>query len=172
MVASRFHTVADDKAEHIWFIGTLAKIKGAGGQTGDLFGMVEFTHPPGFATPLHVHHNEDEAFYVLAGSMRGICGDEVWTASAGDFVWLPRDVPHGYVVDGEETLKTLAISLPAGFESFVREAGEPAGEPTLPPPGEPDIPKLVAAAEKYGQEIFGPLDLDALGSSVAAPAAT
>mgnify|MGYP001392207709 CR=1 FL=1 len=144
-------------AESIWFLGTLALIRASGSQTGTSIGMVEFTHPAGFATPLHVHHSEDEAFYVLEGAMRGVCGDREWHAEPGAFVWLPRNVPHGYRVDGDETLRTLAISLPAGFESFVREAGEPAGSMSLPPAAEPDIPKLLAAAQKYGQEILGPL---------------
>src|SRR5215210_160235 len=58
--------------------------------------------------------------------------------------------PHSYAVDGEATLRSLAITLPAGFERFVAEVGEPAQERTLPPPGEPDIEKLNAAAAKVG----------------------
>jgi len=168
---SVFHALQDGESEMIWFIGTLAKIKGDGTRTGESFGMVEFTHPPGFATPLHVHHNEDEAFYVLSGSMRGICGDELWEASSGAFVWLPKDIPHGYQVEGEDVLRTLALSLPAGFESFVREAGEPAQSSELPLPGPPDVDKLLAAATKYGQEILGPLVLDPDGSANPSPAA-
>src|SRR5690606_8201746 len=57
--------VKDDDATAIWFLGTLALIKGNGPDTGNIFGTVEFTHPAGFSTPLHVHHNEDEAFYIL-----------------------------------------------------------------------------------------------------------
>ncbi len=71
-------------------------------------------------------------------------------------MWLPRGIPHSYAVDGDETLRSLAITLPAGFERFVAEAGEPAQERTLPPPGEPDIEKLNAAAAKVGIEHLGP----------------
>jgi mannose-6-phosphate isomerase-like protein (cupin superfamily) len=143
-------------AEAIWFLGCLALIKGANDRTGGALATVEFLHPPGFATPLHVHHTADEAFYVLSGSMRGICGDREWRASTGTFVWLPRGIPHGYAVDGTEPLRTLAFSLPAGFDRFVVEAGEPALTRTLPPPAEPDIPKLIAVGLKYGIENLGP----------------
>ena len=154
--ASDHYALADDDAEAIWFIGTLALIKGAGGRTGGALATVEFLHPPGFATPLHVHHTADEAFYVLAGAMRGVCGDQEWRATAGAFVWLPRGVPHGYAVDGDGPLRTLAIALPAGFDRFVVEAGEPARERSLPPPAVPDIEKLVAVGTKYGIENVGP----------------
>jgi quercetin dioxygenase-like cupin family protein len=151
--------VKDDEATAIWFLGTLALIKGNGPETGGTFGTVEFTHPAGFSTPLHVHHHEDEAFYVLDGTIRGICDGREWSASRGDFVWLPKDSHHGYMVEGEQTVRTLAFSIPAGFEQFVIEAGEPAQSRTLPAPSEPDFEKLGAAAAKYGQEILGPLPL-------------
>ena len=117
--------------------------------------MVEFTHPPDFAVPPHIHRDADEAFYILEGAAKGFCGDDQWRATAGDFVWLPRGVPHGYAADGDETLRTLAITLPTGFEQFVREAGEPARDRTLPPPSELDIPRLAELSAKYGAEFVG-----------------
>ncbi len=156
LLTSEHYTLAANEAEAIWFLGTLATIKADGARTGGALGLVEFTHPPGFATPRHVHHTADEAFYVLAGAMRGYCGDRAWRATRGSFIWLPRGVPHGYAVDGDEPLRTLAIALPAGFEQFVVEAGEPARERTLPPPAAPDVEKLDAAAAKVGIEHLGP----------------
>ena len=121
------------------------------------YSLVEWVAAPGApGTPLHTHEVTDEGFYVLEGAMRGLCGDQTWHAESGSFVWLPRGIPHSYAVDGEETLRSLAITLPAGFERFVAEAGEPARERTLPPPGEPDIEKLNAAAAKVGIEHLGP----------------
>lgn len=155
-IVTDHYALADGDAEAIWFLGTLALIKGVGSRTGGMLATVEFTHPAGFATVLHVHHLADESFYVLAGGMRGICGDQEWAATTGAFVWLPRGIPHGYAVDGDETLRTLAITVPAGFDRFVVEAGEPAQERTLPPPTPPDLAKLEAAGAKYGIETVGP----------------
>ncbi len=154
--SSDHYVLEDSDAEAVWFLGTLALIKGVGSQTGGALATVEFTHPPGFATVLHVHHKADEAFYVLAGGLRGVCGDQEWQGTTGSFVWLPRGIPHGYAVDGDEPLRTLAITVPAGFDRFIAEAGEPALERTLPPPGPPDIAKLEAAGAKYDIETVGP----------------
>lgn len=79
-----------------------------------------------------------------------------WRVGPGSFIWLPRGAPHASSVDGDETLRSLATNLPAGFEQFVAEAGEPARERTLPPPGEPDFARLDAAAAKVGIEHLAP----------------
>jgi quercetin dioxygenase-like cupin family protein len=155
---SEHYTLDAEEAEARWFIGCLATLKGVGAQTGGKLSAVEFTRPPGFATPRHVHHDADEAFYVLEGSLRGFCGDQTWRATKGGFVWLPRGIPHGYAVDGAETLRTLAITVPAGFDQFVADASDPTETRTLPPPGEPDIPKLLASGDKHNIETLGPPD--------------
>ena len=155
-LATDHYALADEDAEAVWFLGTLALIKGVGSLTGGTIATVEFVHPPGFATPLHVHHLADESFYVLEGSIQGVFGDQRWRGTTGSFIWLPRGVPHGYVVEGDETLRTLAIALPAGFDRFIVEGGEPAQQRTLPPPGPPDIAKLDAAGARYGIETVGP----------------
>src|SRR5215210_160234 len=90
---SEHYVIAENEAEAIWFLGTLATVKAAATQTGGALSIVEFTHPPGFAVPPHIHHTTDEGFYVLEGAMRGSCGDQTWHAESGSFVWLPRGIP-------------------------------------------------------------------------------
>lgn len=142
--------------ELIWFTGTLAEIKAGHDETADALAAVEFTMPPGFATPHHVHHREDEAFYVLDGRIDGYCGDRDWTGTSGTFVWLPKDVPHGFRVEGTTDARILQLSLPSGFDDFVREAGTPATSPRIPDPEPPDFDRLTAAAQRSGQTILGP----------------
>jgi hypothetical protein len=151
-VTSEHYVLAEDEAEAIWFLGTLATIKASADRTGGALSVVEFTHPPGFAVPPRIHHEADEAFYTLEGAMRGFCGDRTWHATPGSLVWLPR----GYAVDGDVTLRSLVINMPGGFERFVMEAGESAPERTMPPPAAPDVEKLDAAAAKVGIEHLGP----------------
>ena len=146
--ASKHYTLDAHESQAIWFTGCLATIPASGEETGGQLAMVEFTHPAGYATPHHRHDDQDEAFYVLEGAMRGYCGEQTWRATKGSFVWLPRGIPHGYAVDGDETLRTLAITLPAGFASFVIEAGEPAATRQLPLPGPMDIEKVAAAGAR------------------------
>ncbi len=153
---NEFHVVTADSADAVWFVGCLGTMVAQGAQTGGRLSIVEFTHPTGFATPQHVHNREDEGFYVLDGEMTGFCGDEEFHASRGSFVWLPSGVPHGYSSYGEATLRCLAITVPAGFEQFVSEAGEPAAQRVLPPPSEPDMPRLLAVHARYGLDVVGP----------------
>lgn len=143
-------------ADH-WFLGTLATVKAATANTRGALSAVEFLHPTGFATPRHVHHVADEAFYVLSGSLHGFCGEQTWEAGTGAFVWLPKGVPHGYSVDDGEPVRTLALTVPGGFDAFVAEAGEPAPHHELPQSlVMPDLAILLSAAAKNGMEILGP----------------
>jgi ketosteroid isomerase-like protein len=111
---------------------------------------VENVMPPGFASPYHVHHLEDEAFYVLEGEMAFVC-DGKWTAAGpGTYVFGPRDLPHGFKVLGDAPARMLLLCTPSGFEQFVVEMSEPA-------PAPPDMAKLMAVAAKYSVDILGPL---------------
>ena len=46
--------------------------------------------------PLHVHHADDEAWYVLEGTLRFQIGEETSEAGPGSAVWMPRGTPHAY----------------------------------------------------------------------------
>jgi quercetin dioxygenase-like cupin family protein len=146
-----------DEGEALWFLGHLLTIKVAGESTGGRFAIIDNLSARGPASPLHVHRNEDEWFYVTEGELRFWVGGEVIAAPAGSFVYGPRGIPHTFEVTSAEA-RFLLGSEPAGFEGFVRAVGEPAQALTLPPPaGEPpDMPRLIAIAAEYGIEILGP----------------
>ena len=139
----------------LWFLDTRMSVKAGAAQTGGGFTLIEWSAPPGFGPPRHQHDREDEAFYLLAGDITVDCGDQCWTAGPGDFVFLPRGIPHSFTV-GDGPVHGLLITAPAGFEDFVAELGRPAGPPGLPEPSAPDIPRLVEASGRYGQHILGP----------------
>ena len=46
--------------------------------------------------PLHVHHEDDEAWYVLEGALGFVRGAERLRAGAGAAVLVPRGTPHSY----------------------------------------------------------------------------
>ena len=46
--------------------------------------------------PLHVHHGDDEAWYVLEGTLRVRVGDQVHEVGPGGAVMAPKGVPHAY----------------------------------------------------------------------------
>ena len=63
--------------------------------------------------PRHVHHEQDEWFYVIEGEFRFEVGDEKFTAKAGDSVFGPRKVPHVWACE-TDTGRLLMIVQPAG----------------------------------------------------------
>jgi mannose-6-phosphate isomerase-like protein (cupin superfamily) len=138
-----------------WFLGTFLRILANAGDTGGQLGIMEQVAPRGFSPPLHVHHREDTALLVLEGAITAVVGDERVELGPGGFVWLPRDVPHTFRVDSE-TVRQLELMTPAGIEQFHVDASDPAAVAELPPPGEPDIPRLVDAMAGYDAEIIGP----------------
>jgi quercetin dioxygenase-like cupin family protein len=141
--------------EHTWFSGTLMSVKAGGEQTRAGFTLIEVSQPPRFVVPPHIHDDEEEAFYVLEGQLRVSCGEQTWTVGPGDFVLMPRGIPHTCSTLGDGGARLLQITSPAGFEAFIAEAGEPATEPIVPPPGEPDIAKLLRATAKYHTRLVG-----------------
>jgi quercetin dioxygenase-like cupin family protein len=140
----------------IWFLRNRMTVKATAATTGGTFGLVETTIAPGFSPPLHVHHREDEAFYVLEGELTMQCGERTFQATAGAFVWLPRDVPHSFVVEGDRPARMLTLLTPGGGEGIFIDAGRPAEHEGLPPAAPPDIALLQRVNAQYGAEIVGP----------------
>ena len=93
-------------------------------ETGGAFTFIEWSAPAGFGPPLHVHGREDEAFYILDGQISVECGAKRFTAGPGDFTFLPRGIPHTFLVT-RGPVRGLQITAPAGFEEFIAEAGAP-----------------------------------------------
>lgn len=144
------------EGEALWFLGNLATIKTAGAHTRGALTVVEFLNPPGFAPPVHRHLAEDEAFYVLDGHVQFRCGDMSFDAGPGDFVLLPVNRPHTFLVGPDQPLRALQITTPAGFEDFAAEVGRPAAELRLPDPGSIDPVALGHAASRHAVELLGP----------------
>uniref|UniRef100_Q020D9 Cupin 2, conserved barrel domain protein n=1 Tax=Solibacter usitatus (strain Ellin6076) TaxID=234267 RepID=Q020D9_SOLUE len=65
--------------------------------------------PPRLIAPLHVHHSDDEAWYVLEGVLCVRSGDRVIEAGAGGSVVVPKGTPHTYWNPGPGPLRYLLI---------------------------------------------------------------
>jgi len=85
-----------------------------------------------FTPPPHYHQNEDESFFILEGEMNFRVGEKKYVARAGDFVMLPKGIPHQFKLVSE-TAKALLLITPAGFEDTFREFGRPVQSMDLPP---------------------------------------
>ncbi len=70
-------------SEALWFLGTLTTVRIGHDAGRDGIGVLERRAPHGDSPPLHVHHNEDEAFYVLDGELRIRAGDTEFRVGTG-----------------------------------------------------------------------------------------
>jgi quercetin dioxygenase-like cupin family protein len=145
------------EGEALWFLGSLVTVKASSESTAGRVAVMENLGPRGSGSPLHVHRNEDEWFYVTEGELTFWVGGQVVTATAGSFVYGPRDIPHTFTVSSEQA-RFLLVVEPAGLESFVRTIAEPAQQRAIPPAATepPDVERLAAVAARYGVEILGP----------------
>jgi quercetin dioxygenase-like cupin family protein len=155
MVAGAHFSRADE-GEVTWFLQNRMALRATAATTGGAFGLVESWIAPYASPPLHIHRREDESFWVLEGRVRFRCGDQEIVGGPGTFVFLPRDVPHTFVVESAEGAHILTLLTPGGGERFFVEGGRPPAGPGLPPPGPLDIERLERAAEQFGSEIVGP----------------
>ena len=96
--------------------------------------------------PLHVHHAEDEGFFVVDGEVTLYLPGQQIECGPGDFVLAPRGIPHSYRV-GDRTARWLVLSTPAGFERFVAAVAAV---------DDADPAALGAVAAAHDIEILGP----------------
>ncbi len=89
--------------------------------THGAYSLQEVVVPPGRSIPAHLHHNEEEAWYVMEGELSFRLGERTLRAPAGMFVLGPRGLAHAYANSGTQTAKVLMIFSPAGFEQYFEE---------------------------------------------------
>lgn len=134
-----------------WYIGHLMSLLISSKQTGGKYALLRATERRGLEPPPHTHTKEDETFLILEGEATYTVGNKTFNAKVGDVMFLPKNIQHSFKIQ-TETLETLMLLTPAGFENYFIEMSEPAKEVQLPPmpQGPPDIAKLIATASKYG----------------------
>ena len=146
---------APDESERADLPGLGNRFLMRGGETEGRFALIEHTIPPRtLAAPMHVHRNEDEFSFVLAGRMGAQIGDEVVEAGPGELVRKPRGIPHAFWNPGDEETRLLEIISPAGFEQYFADLA-----PVLAAEGEPDFAALAAIRARYSLE----MDFESIG---------
>jgi mannose-6-phosphate isomerase-like protein (cupin superfamily) len=132
-----------DGGERLVFGDLTILVRASAESTGGAFTLFEEV-PPLADTPLHVHENEDELFYVLEGEHVFQVAEEEFPAGPGGLVFAPRGVPHAQrrVVSGKGRL--LILTSPAGLEGFFRELAAAHEAGTLGPEA------YALASQRYG----------------------
>ena len=108
--------------------GSTAELKLAGEESGRDWAVVEWRVRAGDDPPIHIHTREDETIYVLDGAITAFVGDERIEVDAGSYAALPKDVPHGLIVRGDEALLLVTLA-PAGAEYFLVPRDENDADP-------------------------------------------
>jgi quercetin dioxygenase-like cupin family protein len=131
------------KAIHV--LGNPWTIKAGVEDTGGSLAVMEGTFRPRSGGPAHVHRQHEETFYVLEGEFLFQLGTQSVKATAGTFVFVPRDVPHAFENVGNQSGRIVGIMTPGGYEKFFEELAQLAPFP-------PDRTKFQEIFEKYDQE--------------------
>jgi quercetin dioxygenase-like cupin family protein len=144
--------------QSVWYAGWLLTFLATGEDTGGQFALMEQIARKGNVPPRHIHHREDETFYVIEGEMTFSIGDRTIKATPGTMIFAPRDIAHSFTIDSEQ-VRILVQVAPAGAEGFFKACSVPAPSMTLPPPAEvpySEIQKMMALAPEYGFEFVLP----------------
>lgn len=168
-IATPYVLAKDEGGPDLWWpygpvVGSYT-IKATGEQTQGSLEQVLVRESRGAAVPLHVHHHSDESFYIIDGEVTAYVADERLDAKTGDYVLLPRAVPHCWVVTSER-IEMLITCSPAGQEGpegsgmtgFFREVAVPVVDGEAPPePAMPEDPEDFARRNaRYGIDLLGP----------------
>ncbi len=142
----------------VWVAGDLYTIKASGADTGGAFALIEAMVPPGGGPPPHIHHREDEAFYVLEGDLQFHADGRSFAAGAGSWVTLARGSLHHFKNVGSAPARMLIVVTPSGLEQFFLEVGKEAGADDIGMvvSTPEDLETLLAVAMNYGMEIRPP----------------
>src|SRR4051794_22720132 len=100
-------------------------------------GLIEMVAPKGREPSRHLHHTDDEGFYVLDGDVTFYIGEETYKVGPGTSVCLPPGAAHSYTFE-IDAVRMLCITAPGRLEAHYQDArfSEPARALTLPPPAE------------------------------------
>src|SRR3954453_4257742 len=93
---SRVKHILPKEGKDLWVAGELVTLKVVGADTDGAFVLLEEVTPSQGGPPPHIHHQEDEVFYVLEGELEFLVGDRTILATAGSAVYGPRDILHAF----------------------------------------------------------------------------
>jgi mannose-6-phosphate isomerase-like protein (cupin superfamily) len=147
-------------ATHLWFLDTLATVHVGHDEGREGISVLERRAPHADSPPLHIHHNEDEVFYVIEGELRIRAAGAEFRIGPGEAALAPTGMPHTYRVESPEGARWLLVTTRGDFERFMRALSRPAERPELPAPQPPPTPEqaeaFAATAREHGIEFVGP----------------
>ena len=154
------HVPTGEGTRSLWVLGEFVTYKVPSHQTGGAYALFEVATQPGTGPPLHIHHREDESFYVLAGEYEFLIGRKILRVGAGSLLYVSKGTLHTHRGVGEGVGRMLVTQTPGGlYERFFEEVGKPVNGDSGPFVFEdqPAMKRIVEVAATYGIEIPTPI---------------
>ena len=121
-ITKPYRVASGEGLANVWWKSGRVAVKAGGAETGHAFSQIETDDPRGSGPPVHLHHNEDETFYVLEGEVTVLVGEERIDLKAGDYIFGPRGIAHAYVVRSERA-RMLVTASPGRDRTGLRQPG-------------------------------------------------
>jgi quercetin dioxygenase-like cupin family protein len=143
------------EGSRIGAVGDIYRFLAEGEHTSGAYAIWHATIFPGGGPPPHVHHWEEEGFYLLKGTLAFYGTDRRIEAGPGTFINLPRHQLHHFHNETNEPAETLIVVAPAGLEKMFRKTGQVLTDDIreVPKPSSEEIERLLAIVNQYGLEI-------------------
>ncbi|MGD1032235.1 MAG: cupin domain-containing protein [Opitutaceae bacterium] len=142
----------DRYEEELQIMGGRFDLKVSGRDTGGDLCIYDTIRDAKGGPALHLHHFQDEWFYIIRGEFIVRVGGDTMRLRPGDSAFAPRRVPHAFAMTSDGEGQMLVLFQPAGsMEDFFRQMGK-LGK---------DIPANQEASQKelfeqHGMEMVGP----------------
>lgn len=138
--------------------GALFHFLAKGEDTNGRHALIMINVQRGAEPPPHTHAREDESYFILKGSIRYTIGKDQITVNEGEYVYLPKDVPHSFEILSDQA-DVLMCMCPAGLDQWFWDNSVPApdGKPLPMPQGPPPaevIQHFVTSLQSYGVEMI------------------
>ena len=149
------HIPPGEGARSLWVLGVLVTYKVPSHRTGGAYSLFEVATHPGAGPPPHIHHREDESFYVLEGDYEFLIGGETLRVVADSLLYVPKGTLHAHKNVGEGVGRMLVTQTPGGlYEYFFEQAGVSGTDLSSPPPAPTpqELHRMVELARMYGTE--------------------
>lgn len=150
-------TLKHGEGDSFWVLGDLYTFKATGKQTNGTFTIIDQVINPQSGPPPHIHHREDETFYIHEGQFSFLCGEKESILESGSFAYIPKGTLHTFKNIGKNQGRIMVIITPAGLEEFFYAIGTPAVDLTAPPAIDPSVmEKIFQLSKKFQMDIILP----------------
>ncbi len=141
----------EDKKHTIFGAGDEYRYFATAKETDGHYFFLEGIVPPGGGPPPHIQTREEEAFYILEGTVTFYAHGEAIEAGTGTYLNIPKGAKHSFKNNTEETARMLIFFAPAGVEGLFDEM---ANDTSIA--GQPDkaLDIMNEVGEKYGLSFF------------------